>query len=233
MSYNFGQFRKNQQDTYLKNLLYTFNNLITHSDISENVFFEDKQLSFPGEILQSSNKAGIYLKSYYLRFRVYRQAEKQEINIQLYNSSLQTDNKQKIETITIEPGAETEYDTFEFIIQPNMSYNSINFILNRLATDYLKPNPNGSYGRTLKISIEKIAEILNIIESLSTAIDNKTVLKQIGIQSKPGLLMSINGEGIKVGRSGIYEINNGITVNSIGFVLEPEDNTYFIMDYQY
>mgnify|MGYP003288954105 FL=1 len=48
--------------------------------------------------------------------------------------------------------------------------------------------------------------------------------------------MSINGEGIKVGRSGIYEINNGVVVSSIGFVIESGDNdvsNYFILDYQY
>ena len=92
---------------------------------------------------------------------------------------------------------------------------------------------DGSYGRIPVIEIEKFTEILNVIESISGSIDNKTALKQIGIQSRPGLLMSINGEGIKVGRSGIYEINNGVMISSIGFVLDKNDNTYFIMDYQY
>ena len=45
--------------------------------------------------------------------------------------------------------------------------------------------------------------------------------------------MSIDGEAVRVGRSGIYEINNGISVSFIGFIVEPDDNKYFILDYQY
>lgn len=233
MSYNFGQFRRTQKETYLKDLLYTLNDVLTPSGVSESINFKDKRMFLPGEILQSTNQTGSTVKSYYLRFRIYRQETKQDIIVKLYNSTLQSDNEQKIETITVESGATTEYDTFEVIIQPNASYNNIDFILNRLATDYLVPNPDGTYGRTIKVQVEVITEVLNVIESLGAVINNKTSLKQIGIQTRPGLLMSINGEGIKVGRSGIYEINNGIVINSIGFILEPGDNTYFIMDYQY
>ena len=45
--------------------------------------------------------------------------------------------------------------------------------------------------------------------------------------------MCINGESIYIGRTGIYEINYGISISSIGFVVEPDDNKNFIMDYQY
>ena len=45
--------------------------------------------------------------------------------------------------------------------------------------------------------------------------------------------MCINGEEIKVGRSGLYEILNGYKISFIGFIVEPDDNKYFILDYQY
>ena len=45
--------------------------------------------------------------------------------------------------------------------------------------------------------------------------------------------MSIEGELIRVGRSGIYEINNGVSIKYIGFIVEPNDNKYFVLDYQY
>jgi len=45
--------------------------------------------------------------------------------------------------------------------------------------------------------------------------------------------MCINGEEIRIGPSGIYEIKNGYTVNFIGFAILPNDNNYFILDYQY
>ena len=45
------------------------------------------------------------------------------------------------------------------------------------------------------------------------------------------MLMCINREQIRIGKNGIYEINNGVEIKSIGFV--PADNDYFIMDYEY
>ena len=233
MSYKFGQFRKTQKDEYMEDLKYNFSKLKTKSGISENVWFWDRQAILTNKILQSTNQTGTALKSYYLRFRVYKQELEQSLKIKLFNTELEVDNEQTIETITVAAGDNTDYDTFEIIIQPNANYNAIYFILDRIATDYLMIADDGSYGRIPVIEIEKFTEILNVIESISGSIDNKTALKQIGIQSRPGLLMSINGEGIKVGRSGIYEINNGVMISSIGFVLDKNDNTYFIMDYQY
>ena len=45
--------------------------------------------------------------------------------------------------------------------------------------------------------------------------------------------MCINGEEIRVGRSGLYEILNGYKVTFIGFIVEPNDNKHFMLDYQY
>lgn len=46
--------------------------------------------------------------------------------------------------------------------------------------------------------------------------------------------MCINGEGIKVGKSGLYEINNGIKITFIGFIIENEsDSRKFFLDYRY
>ena len=47
------------------------------------------------------------------------------------------------------------------------------------------------------------------------------------------MLMCINGEEIRIGRTGIYEINYGISINTIGFIVEPNDGKNFILDYQY
>ena len=84
----------------------------------------------------------------------------------------------------------------------------------------------------MNISMDRLDEIYNIINYLNTSIENKGTLKQIGVQGPPGLLMSINGEPIRIGRSGLYEINNGINTTFIGFIVEA-DEKYFILDYQY
>lgn len=43
--------------------------------------------------------------------------------------------------------------------------------------------------------------------------------------------MCINGEQIRIGKSGIYEINNGINITFISFI--PKESDYFIFDYEY
>ena len=55
------------------------------------------------------------------------------------------------------------------------------------------------------------------------------------------MLMCINGEQIRIGPSGIYEIKNGYIVNFIGVVVKNSTNSStgeleqdnFIIDYQY
>ena len=45
--------------------------------------------------------------------------------------------------------------------------------------------------------------------------------------------MCIDGEQIRIGRSGLYEINNGVVISFLGFIVAEDDNKYFILDYQY
>jgi hypothetical protein len=64
-------------------------------------------------------------------------------------------------------------------------------------------------------------------------------LTKIGIQGPPGMLMCINGEPIRIGPSGIYEIKNGYKINFLSFIRkESYENgaqqlDSFIVDYQY
>lgn len=234
MSYKFGQFRKSQLSSYLTPLTYTLNDLIVQSSISQGVTFVDKGIDLSGnnilQALTSSNKQ----RSYYTRFKIYKQETKQIITVRLVNTTKTKDNVQTIETIEVEAGDITDYSTFEFILSPNdnHTYNQIYFELNRELIDYNTQNQDGTYGRKMHIVVERLDEIYNVINFLQTSIDNKGVLKQIGVQGPPGLLMSINGEAIRIGRSGLYEINNGINTTFIGFIVEA-DEKYFILDYQY
>ena len=45
--------------------------------------------------------------------------------------------------------------------------------------------------------------------------------------------MSVNGEEVKIGRSGIYEINYGASITSLGIALTKDNKDNFILDYQY
>ena len=204
------------------------------SSLSEGVVFIDKGIDLSGDnILQAINSSGKQ-NSYYIRFKIFKQATKQLITVRLINTEKTSDNVQTIETIEIEAGDANDYSTFELILSPNdnHTYNQIYFELNRELIDYNTLNQDGTYGRIITIAIDRLDKIYNVIDFLQTSIENKNALKQIGVQGPPGLLMSINGEAIRIGRSGLYEINNGINTTFIGFIIEA-DEKYFILDYQY
>ena len=230
--YKFGQFRKSQLSSYLIPLEYTLNDLAVQSSLSRGVTFIDKGIDLDNALqaLDSSGKQ----KSYYIRFKIYKQTTKQFITVRLVNTEKTSDNVQTIENLEIDAGNADDYSIFELVLSPNdnHTYNQIYFELNRELIDYNTLNSDGTYGRKIILTIDNLSEIYNVINFLQTSIENKGVLKQIGVQGPPGLLMSVNGEAIRIGRSGLYEINNGINTSFIGFIIE-DDEKYFILDYQY
>ena len=233
--YNFGQFRRTQLDSYMTALNYDFIDLETQSPLSQGVFFLDKAITLSEQnVLQAIDDTGTVVKSYYMRFKIYKKEDSEQlVTIKLVNTNKTEDNQQTIKTVKIESGLENDYSTFDIVIAPNATYNNIQFILNRVVDDYNTVDENNTYGRKMNINIDSLKEIYNVIETLNPSIDNLGRLKQIGVQSAPGLMMSIEGELIRVGRSGIYEINNGVSIKYIGFIVEPNDNKYFVLDYQY
>ena len=233
--YNFGQFRRTQLDSYMTALDYNFTDLETQSPLSQDIVFLDKIISLSEQnILQATDNTGTVVKSYYMRFKIYKKEDSEQlITIKLVNTNKTEDNQQTIKTVKVESGLENDYSTFDIVIAPNATYNSIQFILNRIIDDYNTVDNDNIYGRKMNINIDSLKEIYNVIETLNPSIDNLGRLKQIGVQSAPGLMMSIEGELIRVGRSGIYEINNGVSIKYIGFIIEPDDGKYFVLDYQY
>lgn len=233
--YNFGQFRRTQLDSYMAALNYDFIDLETQSPLSQGVVFLDKAITLSEQnVLQATDDTGTVVKSYYMRFKIYKKEDSEQlVTIKLVNTNKTEDNQQTIKTVKIESGLENDYSTFDIVIAPNATYNNIQFILNRVVDDYNTVDENNIYGRKMNINIDSLKEIYNVIETLNPSIDNLGRLKQIGVQSAPGLMMSIEGELIRVGRSGIYEINNGVSIKYIGFIVEPNDNKYFVLDYQY
>lgn len=233
--YNFGQFRRTQLDSYMTALNYDFIDLETQSPLSQGVVFLDKAITLSEQnVLQAIDDTGTVVKSYYMRFKIYKKEDSEQlVTIKLVNTNKTEDNQQTIKTVKIESGLENDYSTFDIVIAPNATYNNIQFILNRVVDDYNTVDENNIYGRKMNINIDSLKEIYNVIETLNPSIDNLGRLKQIGVQSAPGLMMSIEGELIRVGRSGIYEINNGVSIKYIGFIVEPNDNKYFVLDYQY
>ena len=233
MSFQFGQFRRNQLSSFLTPLSYGLTTITSQSIISSAITFLDNILVLSGNnIVKPTESDGVRTKNYYIRFKVYKKANPQTIKIKLVNTNKTSDNIQVLKSIVVEGGRESDYSSYEIVISPNNIYNRILFELQRELEDYNIINEDGTYGRICNIYIDRLDEVYNVINYLNPLI-NKSSLLQIGVQSAPGLLMCINGEEIKVGRSGLYEILNGYKISFIGFIVEPDDNKYFILDYQY
>lgn len=233
--FEFGQFRRPQVQSYLTPLQFDLDEIEVKTELSKEIIFLDNAIELSGKNVLSALDDQGKMRSYYLRFKVYKQEQRQIIDIKLANTTKDEDNEKIVQTVTVPAGDPTDYSSFEIVITPNddFVYNRVHFLLARELEDFNTKNEKGYYGRLVKMEVERLDEIYNVINTINAAINNKGVLKQIGVQSAPGLLMSINGEAIKVGRSGLYEIKNGVPVTFIGFILDEDDERYFILDYQY
>ena len=75
-----------------------------------------------------------------------------------------------------------------------------------------------------------VCELVNLVTESSGWL-------KFGYQSRPGNLIVVNGEPIRVGRSGIYEINNGTTIEKFMIASPGGSNNSkidaFLLDYAY
>ncbi len=235
-NYKFGQFRREQASSFLKVLEYSIGDTITTTPFSKVITFKDAAINLTGSnVLQSTDSTRTKSRNYYIKYRIYKKQDSdQVITIKLVNTNKTTDNEQTLNTITVPRGKEDEFFAFDLVISPNSTYNQILFLLNRNSEDFVIENEDGSYGRKVKLEVEYYEEVINVIDTyLNASINNAGILKQIGVQGPPGMLMCIEGEGIRVGRSGIYEINNGVFVTFLGFIIQDDEQNHFFLDYQY
>lgn len=230
-SYNIGQLRRNEISSYSTDVSYTQELAVNEDSIID---FYDQCLN-----LGTKNVSSVY--SYYLKFKVqHREDSVQNFTIKLKNTELETDNVQSVREFTVKLGSSSEWDTYEIIFNPNSNYNEIIFELSRLALDFNMDNGDSTSGRIMVIEILDFCLVTNVISSyLSNKYSGLTTLKKIGIQGPPGLIFTLNGEEMKIGRRGIYELYyDGITISYIGFVIKDSSFTqdgkdYFIMDFKY
>lgn len=228
--YQIGQLRRNQINSYSTALSYRQDLIRNENSIID---FYDQCMYLSGANIVSS----IY--SYYLKFEVTQLPEViQEFSIKLQSDEVAVDNIQNIRSFVVKQGLGTT--TFELIFTPNSNYNQIIFELKRMALDFYTDNGDGTSGRIMNIKILQFDRVINVISSyLAKNFPGMTSLKKIGIQGPPGLLFCIDGEEIRIGRSGIYELyNEDITISYIGFIIKDslftqDGKDFFIMDFKY
>ena len=147
----------------------------------------------------------------------------QNFNVKLINAEeieagvFQISQEQLIKRCQVGATSEGNYSDwveFECIFHPFVSFNKILFQLSRTTQDFLEP-------RFPKIIYQELGEIKNVITQLSGI--NKFL--KIGVQSRPGLMMCINGEEIHTSRAGIYEVKSGILPIHFFSVVEASNNS--------
>ena len=225
--YHFGQFRSSQMDTYSTSLQMNMSTQPTERISVHDIIFYNICGNLTGNNIVNNKN------SYYLQFEVEKRMDSvQKFYLKLKNTTQTEDNEQLIQEFIVPTGNDTMY--FEVIFTPNATYNQILWELQRTTLDY-----QSDQGRLMNITVKNFTQLINVISTLQQTYTNMTYLTKIGIQGPPSLLMCINGEQIRIGKSGIYEINNDlIKINFISFV--PKQNTlssngidYFIMDFEY
>ena len=126
---------------------------------------------------------------------------------------------------------------FEYIFRPVESdFTEILLEMNRDATDLNTQiedeDGNIITGRRLDIEfIKEHFELYSLIDLKQSMRSGEMPLSKIGVWSHPELYMAINGEGVKIGPSGYYELDV-LPIESLSVMARgPQDN--FTVDYEY
>lgn len=231
MSYNIGQFRRPQLGSYSTPLSMELGRQQTEGASSVDILFYNVCGNLSGDNVMNSQNC------YYLRFGVKQRKDSEQIfYLKIRNVSETEDNEQLIDEFKVASGTGTVY--FEAILSPNATYNQVLWELQRTALDYNMLNADGTSGRVMDVVNYTYTRLIDVLTALKSTYPGMKYLTKIGIQGPPSLLMCINREQIRVGKTGIYEINNGINITSISFVpktstLSSDGLDYFIMDFEY
>lgn len=208
------------------------------TQMEEGQFYDERVVlvttSSDGKILSTTSLSDG--KNYYLHVKIKQMASPQIFKIKLINTELDgaaadTSSEQYLKTVTVNGGV-TDLDIegsgwtdIELVFTPFKTFNTILFELQRTVDDYRVQT------RYPIIMYEELSEINNIItDNSGLGLKNNRLIK-VGVQSRPGFLMCINGEEIRTGRTGIYELKNSvITVGFFSAVSAGDETTNVMKD---
>jgi hypothetical protein len=230
MAYILGQYNKTKNDGLDNNFMTFINDgtverIAAKEDDGVLGFYdvEEGGSLFSDEGIRLSGSSSLDTKkSYYFHGKIKRMESPQVFDIKLIHYDISQTTEQYIKTITVAAGNIHEWVDLEFIFNPYQDFDIILFELRRIAQDYREET------RFPKIIYEELSEINNLI---SFGISEGKKLLKIGVQSRPGLLMCINGEEIRSSRSGIYELKQGvIVVNFFSVVSSAIETTNILIE---
>ena len=206
-----------QQDNIIFMTAYPKENFMAGANIINESITTD--LKFQEEYIAFTENGGNFEagRSYYIHALIKARKAVQEFNVKLKKDTIE----QFIKTVTIGQGI--GWVDVEFIFTPADTYKFLYFELKRTNEDYQKGE------RIPQIIFQEISLINNTLPAILGAQNESANLIKLGIQTRPGFLMCLNKEEIRVGRTGIYEIKNGIILlNSFSVI----SGTYFLKTVQ-
>ena len=126
-----------------------------------------------------------------------------------------------------------QHGVFELVFRPvEDNFTGILLQMVRTPEDMNIQRGDGTFGR--RVELENVEYTIYELTNQVDNINKDGTLSRIGIWSHPGLMMAINGEEIKVGPSGYYELDDVIDIESVAIVAPNNswiDN--WTMDYSY
>lgn len=231
MSYNIGQLRSTSIENFITPVtLGTPTEFERSSNISgDGTIFKDIEIQVSGKLLNQNN--------YYFYFQIKKRLDSQQnviLKLRKNQSQLSQASYQTIKTVSLD-NDNSDYIRFQALISPNADYDYIILELDRVLIDYQKnevSSTSTAKGRILQVGELSLFKIQNLVSGyLNQTYPTLKSLTKVGIQGRSGLLMCINGEQIRIGKSGVYEINNGMKISSLGFI--PTQNDFFLVDFEY
>lgn len=152
----------------------------------------------------------------------------------------------------------SEYSSYSFVFSPSKSFNRLGFRINRVSFDAINTSSprnwlidsttdvsgrrytgSGSTRVVVSTTGDRVVYFGDNADvcTLNNLVNQSSGWLKIGYQCRPGSLIVVNGEPIRVGRSGIYEINNGTIIDQF-MIASPggSDNSKidaFLLDYAY
>lgn len=161
-------------------------------------------------------------KTYYFHAKIQRLTGPQRFYLYLVDYDNEDTRTQYIKTVDVQGGDTNDWVDLEFLFTPMLTFNCLLFELQRTIDDYRTDT------RYPRIVYEELSIVNNALDTklTSSSSGGKEIrLTKMGVQSHPGLIMCINGEEIHIGRSGTYEVRNGIIkVDFFSVVIAAEED---------
>lgn len=219
-NYNIGQLRYSKGTEYLSFIINKKYELGDHEyDTNQQMGTRDLKITYAFKGLQT-----YYLKCSFNDFGI-------DIP-QTFTIKLKTEDGKREQVIkTYELGSGSYYHSIEFAFTPKTDFSKIVFELARSQQyDFMEGTP-----REMTFYGGNPVMLSSVVNILSDSLKLDSIFK-LGIQGPADLITCINGEPIRIGKSGIFEIyKDDFNIYSVGFIIDPNVNKdkNFIMDYCY